>query len=411
MKPTKFLVIIGVALVIVLLAVGIYFGMKNMQTFDKSFSVSTESYRPYDVKFFHDQVKKRAKQFELKKTADDLISITSLPDKNTIIMVVNQGFYPNKTQVDLLLSAVSGGNTLVIYAIDIDSSLLNTLYYCPSYESTYFPPRLIEDSMKVNFKNRNGQIKTFEYPGHSPTINRFDSLALWNSKDYAATQIDTLIVNKYNQIEMIRLKVGDGEVYLAKNTLLFSNYFLLHKNNFQFFNAFAEEIDLAHKTVYWSNYGTKKEVADDAGKSKVMEIVNKNPPLKWFFVLVLMGILLFVFNYLRPFLRPIPVKKEAKNFSEGYLNVISELYWQEDGNKAIAEKMILQFNENVFSKTRIQLKDYSDEEINRLKRRIDNKDTELDELKFLVRSVKESEQIGIQSLNKLYELMKKVEFE
>lgn len=408
----KRLLIIGALLVGIVLF--LFFGLgrkkaKVNKVFDKTFNVSSTSYKPYDCKFFYDKVKKLAANgFEERKIA----FYTDYYDEGkTTYMVVSPYFYPSSESINQLKNFAASGNNVFICAYGLSSELADSLFFSTRSDEINigFPPYLEETKWNINWHNADSTTQ-YTYPGHKPYVAVLDSLYLLSNN--AVTDIDTLITDDQKKIQMLEITCGNGKIFLCNNPILVSNYFLLHKNNYTFFNKISNKLELSNTHVVWDDYYRSKRYSDasddqnqsnKAGESAVLKVIFQNQALRWAFYTFIAGIALFILIYYRRIQKEVPIYTSLKNNSEAYINVVSGLYWDQQNHKSIADKIISQFFDYLSNTFHIHPKDFQESELQKISQKTGRSLQSIKDIFNEIAHVKAQEEISKQNLNSLYQ--------
>jgi hypothetical protein len=404
----KRLLIIGALLVGVVLFLFFGLGRKKRETnkvFDKSFNVSAISYKPYDCKFFYDEVKKLAKsKFEERKTA---FSFDFYKEEKSTYMVVSPYFYPNTESIHQLKNFAQQGNTVFICAFSLSTELADSLFFSTRSDEINigFPPYLEEKKWSISW-HENQDITPYKFPGHQPNVAVLDSIYLLGNN--AITDIDTLITDNQNKIQMLKMTCGEGQFFLCNNPILLSNYFLLHKNNYTFFNKVAQKINLQDNHIIWDDYykNVRSSDSDDqpkVGESAVMKVIMQNQSLRWAFYTFLLGLASFFLIYYRRIQKEVPIYTSLKNNSEAYINVVSGLYWDQQNHKSIADKIISQFFEHLSTNFHLNPKDFHESELEKISQKTGQSLAKIKVIFQEINQVKLQEEISKQNLISLYQ--------
>ncbi|MCU0326240.1 MAG: DUF4350 domain-containing protein [Spirosomaceae bacterium] len=403
------ILIFGALLVVIVALLVWVFGTndsKPKKKFDKTFSVSSNSFKPYDTKFFYDEIKVYAGDgFRETYSPISELGFDSFDTNNNVYMVVSPYFYPNSSDINELKNFASYGNTVFISAYEISEEFLDSLYFTPRNEEYYprFPPVLSDTRWKINWIE-NDTITQFGFPGHLPARMTIDSVYLLSNN--AVSKIDTLITDDFNQIQMLEATCGEGKIFVCNNPILMSNYFLLHKNNYALFNKIAQKIELRSSHVLWDEYYRtikKKRNPFERDRNEVLKVIMENPPLKWAFYTFLVGISLFILIYLRRIQKAVPIQKSLKNNSEEYINVVSGLYWQQQNHKSIGDKIIGQFFEYLMVHFHINAKEFTEGDLHKISQKTGHNIETIKAIFGDINFVKSSEEIDKQVLISLYQ--------
>lgn len=406
------LLIVGVILVgiVIFLFFGLDLFSSSDKKFDKFFTVSPNSYRPYDCKFFYDELKKNAGGgFNENKLRFDVSDYNTLESVNNTYVIVSPNFYPTSQSIHQLKKFAGSGNNVFISAYGLTTEFIDSLYYSPKSDelNTAYPPYLAESRWNITWKEDSLTTK-YNLFGHKPSTSVLDSIYL-RSNDLV-TAIDTIITDNENRIQMLELTCGYGRIYLCNNPILVSNYFLLYKDNYTLFNRIADKINLADNNIIWDDYyRTINNLEDNSrdstgiGRSEVLRVIFKNPPLVWAFYTFLAGTFLFLIIYYRRIQKPIPIYNTPKNNSEAYISVVSGLYWEQQNHKSIADKIITQFFEYLTHNHHIHAKDFQESELEKIGHKTGRSLESIREIFDEISSIKSQDEISKQSLMSIYQ--------
>jgi hypothetical protein len=402
------LLIAGIILVgiVIFLIFGLDLFSSKEKKFDKFFTVSPNSYRPYDCKFFYDELKRNAGGgFIENKLRFDISGYNNLESADNTYIIVVPNFYPTGEAIHQLKKFAAKGNKVFISTYGLTTEFIDSLYNSPKSDElgTGYPPFLAESRWSITWKEDSLSTQ-YSLWGHKPSTALLDSISLTNND--LIRDIDTLIVDNDNKIQMLELTCGYGRIILCNNPILISNYFLLYKDNYTLFNKIADKINLADNNIIWDDYyRTMKDNGSDSGigRSEVFRVIFKNPPLIWAFYTFLAGILLFFFIYYKRIQRPIPIYNTPKNNSEAYINVVSGLYWQQQNHKSIADKIIAQFFEYLTHHYHIHTKDFQESELQKISLKTGRSSESIRAIFDEISTIKSQEEITKQSLINIYQ--------
>ncbi len=401
-------VIIG--LVLIGIVIFLFFGLEKLlssdKKFDKFFTVSRNSYKPYDCRFFYDELKKNAGGgFGENNVSFDKSGYSEVETLNNTYMVVSPNFYPTSYAINHLKTFAAKGNTVFICAFGLETALIDSLYYSPKSDevSISFPPFLVESRWSINWKDEDSTTTKYNLWGHKPITAVLDSIYLLSNNQ--VTDIDTLVTDDMGNIQMLEITCGYGRIYLCNDPLLISNYFLLYKDNYTLFNKLAEKLKLADNNIIWDDYyrTVNADNSSGVGRSEVLRVIFKHPPLVWAFYTFLAGILLFLLIYYRRIQKAIPIYNTPKNNSEAYINVVSGLYWQQQNHKSIADKIIAQFFEYLLHNFNIHAKDFHESELEKIGQKTGRSSQSIRQIFDEITFIRSQEEITKQSLMNLYQ--------
>lgn len=252
---------------------------------------------------------------------------------------------PTKVEWMNMLADISYGTDYFISTRDVAEIMKDSLGVDWSMMDSRFS--LLIDSLKTTIEDPvNYTFDTYSYPGRngSNSINSIDSMYTtilgWDT--------DTMA-----NFVKFHYKNG-GNLYLHTAPMALTNYFLLHKNNHEYYEKVFSSIAGDKTEVIWDDYfrhhraGMEKEFSS-------LQVVWKNPELRWALILVL---IIFGCIYLFETKRkeaPLPQPGPQRNSSLDFMETVAALYYQQKDNKNLGEKMLYQFSEYVQRKYFLRL--------------------------------------------------------
>lgn len=306
----------------------------------------------------------KAKIFASRREPGYWDSLSSM-DKQQAYIVVTDRFTADESELKQLISFAENGNDVFISARYI-SSAADKIFGCSSsaYDLSYISFENIHDEMKINLtKPPFINDSTFRYPGR--TFNSYFSFI-----DSTTTQM--LGYNGSNHPMFIKLKIGEGSFYIHLEPLAFSNYFILHKDNFDYYEKALSVIDPGVNKIVWDEYYTaKNKKTNDNKKSWFSVLMNmqNDAGKKSFqaaFWLLIILLLLYVLMEMRRKQTYIPVLRKLKNDSLDFVKTIGRLYFDKGDHRNLSRKMTAYFLEHVRNKYKLATGNLDDEFINNL---------------------------------------------
>ncbi|GAB3510710.1 DUF4350 domain-containing protein [Emticicia fontis] len=402
-----------VGLVLIGIVIFLFFGLvffSSKKKFDTNFTVSPSSYKPYDCKFFYDELKRNAGGgFRENTVRFELGSYNALATANNTYVIVSPNFYPSSEDIHQLKKFAGKGNKVFISAFGLTTEFIDSLYNSPTSGDLHsiYPPPLAEGRWSITWRE-DSLTTQYNLLGHKPNTAILDSIFLAHND--LITHIDTLIVDDKKYVQMLELTCGYGRIFLCNNPILVSNYFLLYKNNYTLFNKIADKINLADNNIIWDDYyrtvnrvGDYPDYSSGIGRSEVLRVIFKNPPLVWAFYTFLAGALLFLLIYYKRIQKPIPIYNTPKNNSETYIKVVSGLYWQQQNHKSIADKLIAQFFEYLAHNHHIQIKDFQESELEKISLKTGRSLQSIHEIFDEINRIKSQDEISKKDLMSIYQ--------
>jgi len=258
---------------------------------------------------------------------------------NGTYLFVNSSVNFDEAETNSLLDWVDRGNTIYVASSSISQTLLDTLSLETDY---YYDLDNFDRKPLVNLSNPD-QARDTDY-----------SLDIDVSTAYF-TEIDTLntvVLGVYDlqkdkvngmeepKVNFIRQPYGDGFVYLHLLPEAFTNYFMLHEDNYAYTNGaqlYLEE----EGNVYWDNHYKNSKTF----YSSPLYMIYKSRYLKWAWYVLLAGVFLWVFFEGKRKQRAIPIVTPLQNQTIAYTHTIAGMYLDKGDHRSIAYHQINHFLE------------------------------------------------------------------
>ncbi len=270
-----------------------------------------------------------------------------ISDTASVYINISRKFYVDEEDALALLDYVYKGNTAFIAAAEIDTLFLGKLF-CEqvtfSDEQQY-----INNSFYVNTLTelvpalRNSADSQYQYL-YLPFSNYFSKI----NDSYCRIAG----YNAKKQANFIVFFWGKGRFYLHCDPRAFSNYFLLHKSNYQYAAQPFDVLPANPEHIFWDDhYNSLLHRRSDSSKaSSFFDFMAEHPPLNTAFWILSWLLAIYIFLNGKRRQRIIPVIKPVQNSSVAFAEAIGGLYLKEKNNKTITDKMISYFNDSVRTK-------------------------------------------------------------
>jgi hypothetical protein len=368
---------------VVLLILGVFFWLqyrnKNKHRYDWSHTYEETSKEPYGAYMLYHIMKDEVgdKQFKL---IESTLSRSLPVDSTTKSVQANYIFigespYQDSTDTEKLLSFVSKGGDAMLAVEVLPKYLFESIYFnnCTPADtiemelesavttkykhSNRFYLRDIRDSIcSVNLLH--SELKetantVFPYFGYGYKAVRndyqyFDTLSMLKcgSKSTNALPLGTL---NNNYINFVKIKYGQGSFYIHTNPILFTNFQLVDSNKLRYASKIFGH--LKPQTTYWDD---KSRITNDAGNRRNgnnKKLNNKGPlkyilsqkSLAWAWFILIGGILLYLFFYIKRRQNAIPIRDQKANSSLDFIQTMGRLYFNKKQHGQLASYQIKHF--------------------------------------------------------------------
>lgn len=261
----------------------------------------------------------------------------------------------DQESTNALIESVTNGSTLFVSSSGIYDNLLDTLNTEQAYEYMFSKP-FERDTMQLLFT----QPQWDEIYDLSPVFgqNRFSDLDTTSTSVLGFMQYDG--TSKY--INFLKIKHGKGTVYLHNQPAVFSNYALLSKSNLaEYAERTLSFIPDNQKVVWLVDEQTKKNKAKTP-----LSIIFNYPALRASWLVLLYGLILFIFFQAKRKQRVVPIIKPPANTTVEFAQTIGNLYYQEGDPGNIVQKKIVYFLDKVRNRYYLDTQKLDDEFVRKL---------------------------------------------
>jgi len=282
-------------------------------------------------------------------------------DPQQAFITITDRFGADEYEMNRLIKFAEKGNDVFISARYL-SAVADEKLGCNSsaFDFSYVPVEDLQENMSISLVAPpfNSKVE-FNYPGK--TVNSF-----FTSIDSSTT--DVLGVDEKGRPNFIHLSAGKGNFYVQLEPLAFSNYFILHKNNIDYYEKVISLINPATRKIVWDEYYLyKPKVSESPEKNKGwMSVLLKYPAFKAALITAICSLVLFVLLEMRRKQRYIPVVSKPRNDSLDFIKTIGRLYYDNADHKNLCRKMSAYFLEHVRTKYKLATGNLNEEFIENL---------------------------------------------
>lgn len=336
--------------------------------------------RPFGCYILYDQLDNF---FPEKKI--DYQTLYEVNDLKGSLFILSDAFEIVKTDIDNLFNILNDGNTVLIGSRSFGRQILDTLEIEVDNKYPVFS-NILEDSSSITYDG-----KTIEYPRTLVTTT-FINLDKSGWDMHATSGPDPILISK---------KFGSGRLILLSAPLIFSNYGLLHNDNY----AFADFIlnMLPNKPVTYNRFYQSGRIEH---RSPFRFLISQ-PSLRSATYLTLFGIIvLLVFNSQRK-QKAIPVYDRPSNTTIHYIKTIGGLYYREKDHHKAAMKIIYQFLQVVSEKYHVK-DPFEERSWHMIAAKSNLEREEVHEILRYLKMVKMSSYLSEDDLKEVYQKIKKL---
>jgi len=310
---------------------------------------------------------------------------TTTTNKSCYLIIARQ-VRPDNSELDAILQQVWSGNHVFISTVQLSDNLMDSLRVNISYGGFFY----MEDSMKLSVNNPVfPDTTTYEYPG-------FEIGTYFSQLDTSITTI--LGHDEAGRANFIRISYeGGGSIFIHLAPAAFTNFFLLHKNNKQYYDEVLSYVPKSVDKVSWDDYFRNNVGGNKSGNNLFGWLFNQKAFL-WAFLLTLA---LFLFIYLFETKRKqkqIAVIQPLRNASLDFVKTIGRLYYHRKDNSNLVSKMSAHFFDYVRNRYNIPTSKQDDEFEKRLAYKSGYDSEELHELLYQMKMLDSQPDVTDQEL-------------
>jgi hypothetical protein len=382
-----------IAVVVLLILVN-----SKKKTFDKRVSLSYKQDHPYGTKVLHQLIPILLPNATVeinKQSPLEWYYKNDTATKNALFILVTQHFNPEAGEMELLNRFVENGNSLFIISPTMNEIALN--YFDINVGNENFNNNNQFATKPIVYLNKPVFFKdtAYTYPGYtfSNTFKNIDT----NYYRILGTSID-------EDINFITASNKKGNIYLHNNPFLFTNYFLLHKNNIGYLEKTFALFPTTTKQVIWDEYFIYKLNKNEEAKNpSPLRVLLSIKAFRWAFWLAIAILTMYLLLNVKRNQRTIPVIEKPKNESLDFVKTIGKLYYEKQDHLNLAQKMCTYFLEHIRSKYFINTSNLNNTFIEQLSGKSGVTQAEVEQLVSSIQAIQIANQISQQQLNFYYQ--------
>jgi hypothetical protein len=317
--------------------------------FNEKITLNRENKIPYGTYAAYNNLKHifPSASININKSEPGYWDFLSNDDPKQAIIIVCKRFNPDDLEMKKMISFAENGNDVFIAAMDISETAQKMLgCKCPAYFS-YGPVEEISEEMQISLASPPfDKETTYLYPGRK--FNTYFSVI-----DTSTTNV--LGNDENGNANFIRLHAGKGDFFVHTEPLAFSNYFILYKNNIEYYEKALSIIRPDATRVVWDEYFLEKQPFEYEPQqtNSWLTVLFRYPALKAALLTAIFTLLLYVLMEMRRKQRSIPVISKPRNDSLEFVKTIGRLYYDKGDHKNLCKKMGAYFLEHVRSKYKL----------------------------------------------------------
>lgn len=185
--------------------------------------------------------------------------------------------------------------------------------------------------------------------------------------------------NNEKAINFIKIYHGAGVFFIQLDPAVFTNYFLLTKDYHRYAEHALSHIPPNYDIIWSLNNQTSKVISESP-----FRFIKSQPPLYFAFILLIVGILMFVIFNIRRTQRIIKIIPKPINSTVDFARTIGNLYFQKGSIRDIMDKKIIYLLERIRSEYHLSTEKLDDHFVQSLHVRTGVDIKKIDKMVFLV---------------------------
>ncbi|MGB1104197.1 MAG: DUF4350 domain-containing protein [Crocinitomicaceae bacterium] len=285
-------------------------------------------------------------------------SLEDDPDINDIYFFVGGKNYLTDSSTNYLMDFVAAGNTAFIATESFPYELRARLFYDADW---IFNEDIYDSTLYLKFEHPDLSAKRYQF---DYIYNNELSIHIWKTFDteeflyVAPDTLETLGATSKNEVNFVKLSIGDGALFLISTPYVFTNVAMMRRDGFQYAENVLRHVPPGR--VQWDRYSLdyyyESNSSDGEGggnngqkRESILQFITNNPPLFWAFIVLVVAAILYALFKGKRMQRIVPATESRENTSLQYINTLSSLYLQEKKHRKLVrlmEKTFLNFIAN-----------------------------------------------------------------
>ena len=254
----------------------------------------------------------------------------TLQPTNLIILTEKSGDLDSYT-ADYLKDYIEAGNTALIFQPTYDELFLKAFGLEENYVyRSGFDEQEPDTRLELINDHLTKQRFTVRNETYSHEFNILDSL-----KSHIEILGYKTIQDTIKQVDVVRYHLGEGQLILGFDPIIFTNYYILQSNNHLYTEALFSYIP-DQKTYF---YGRSMDQSQES--RSLLRFIFANDSLKWGWYFFLIGLFVFTLFTAKRKQRIIPIIKPVKNTTVQFTKTVANLYIQSKDYRDLMEKSLV----------------------------------------------------------------------
>lgn len=325
----------GIALLVLVACIFLYERGKTKPIYWHE-TYNNKDKNPYGLYIFDQEVEKLLQGKTFTRFSTDLFTFLYQPNYDTITpsnLLVVSGEYVDLDQYTAkhLKTYIEKGNTAFIFADELSNSFLEV--FGLQYQETN----------SENYDTRSTSVLTLTNPKLTTQKFRIKTPVdpqSFEILDSVKNKVDILgyrtLKDTIKQVNVVRIKEGEGQLILGSSPLIFTNYYLLESNN----HLYVEGV-LSYLPPRDITYMLVQHTGDKGESSSLLRFIFEHPALTWAWYFFLLALVVFTLFTAKRKQRIIPIIPTVKNTTVAFTKTVSNLYIQSKDYNDLIHKSII----------------------------------------------------------------------
>lgn len=338
-KANKYYIIL-----LVVFSILVYVEYNRPRPIDWSLTYSSSDKIPYGTYILREELKNTFPKNAITENKQSYFQLFKENQKASLLFIGNN-FSPTEIDLELILNHAAKGNDLFVASTHFSSVFADSLGFEKDFNTNL---SFLSDSIsELYFTNKKLSRKKYIYK-KAFTNSIFEKLDSSNT---------TILGGNLTGTNFIKIKYGEGNVFVHLEPMVFTNYNLLSEKNFQYaFNALSY---LPYGEIIWDEY---YKLGEGASRIKTpLYFIFENPPLRYAWYLLIFGMIFYILFEGKRKQRIIPVINPPKNTSLEFIETIGKLYFHRASHKDLADKKFKYFADYLLTNYNLKANVFTDE--------------------------------------------------
>ncbi len=314
-----------IVVMVLILAAYMYAEYRRVPELDWSQTLNSKDKIPFGTYLMYHQLEDLFEAQPYPVTYPVYDNINNSEDSGALYILIANNVITTDTDEEELLNYIALGNTVFISSENLSQTLEDTL-------NLSMQPFLV---MKSDFDSSSIRLVNPSFgDSTSYTMIRNTIDGHFSKLDTANTEV--LGMNSSGKANFVRIKFGEGYLYLHSAPLAFTNFFILKDDNRKYVEQVMSYLPSQPIEFYWDEYYNNGH----GGPQTPLRVVLSKPNLRYAYFTALFALIMFVIFQAKRKQRVIPISVPPGNATLEFVETVSRVYFNQNNHHIIALKKI-----------------------------------------------------------------------